>query len=705
MGTSGWSGSRSLGVVVVLPFALVTMLGGTGFGTGGQDQRAETARATNATYFNDASTPGADPFVLRDESSGQYFAYSTEGADAGYQFAIYRSPDLVTWQRLPGGALDMGDGRQWGHDWFWAPEVYHNTASGLYFLFYSARMRDGIAEHFRYPDFEEASKIGVAVADSPAGPFRNIADDPIDYYPYDPEYHDVNLIMDETQKKPPATLEEGRTAPLGTYLPFIDPNVFFDQGRVYLYFSRNAYRNWVWDHDLGKYVEESNIYAVELTGDWWNDPTGRTMPSIQPRYRDANGAPDDPPGVRKDGFTPILNYGTDKQAWENAHVNDYAETHGEKKDRRWEEGSTTIKATRKDGRPLYFLTYSANNYENRFYGVGYAVSDSPLGPWRKSAANPVLAQSEGKGMYSTGHGGVIASPDGSELYYVHHGRASVATSRRLYTERMHIDADTPSLTIEQSTADEPIPSGVAPYELTTNRSVIDLADGQGRLDWTVRVGSGAAMDLSNLLNRVVAQLDPADAARLDQRPDHATLTGRPSGVAALTLGYQRHRADGTYLDVDDVGRGPVVRTVPVTSCTSRVVARELPSLEVTEGVTCLEGATVTGPVRVAPGATLVAVDTLIDGPVVARGAEAVWLSGGEVAGPVDISDTTGGVRLDGVRIAGTVSLRDNRGSRPVVVADSVVGGSLVCSGNAPEPTDLDRPNTVRGTARGQCADL
>lgn len=173
----------------------------------------------------------------------------------------------------------------------------------------------------------------------------------------------------------------------------------------------------------------------------------------------------------------------------------------------------------------------------------------------------------------------------------------------------------------------------------------------------------------------------------------------------MTLRYQRHRADGTYLDVDDVGRGPVVGTVPVTSCTSGVAARELPSLEVTEGVTCLEGVTVSGPVRVAPGATLVAVDTVIEGPVVARGAEAVWLSGGEVAGPVEVSDTTGGVHLDGVRIAGTVSLRDNRGSRPVVVADSVVGGSLVCSGNAPAPTDLDRPNTVRGTARGQCADL
>ena len=129
-------------------------------------------------------------------------------------------------------------------------------------------------EAFAYADFEEACKIGVAVSETPEGPFHIIDDEPIDYYPYDPDYYDVNLIMDEKQMKPPASLEEGMTAPKGTYIPTIDANVFFDDdGRMYLYYSRNAYRNWVWDEDLGKYIEESNIYAVELNTDWWDDPT------------------------------------------------------------------------------------------------------------------------------------------------------------------------------------------------------------------------------------------------------------------------------------------------------------------------------------------------------------------------------------------------------------------------------------------------
>jgi hypothetical protein len=523
--------------------------------------------ATDATYHNNAATPGADPFVLFDEPSGYYYAYSTEGADDGYNFAIYRSPDLATWEHLPGGALRTGQDGDWAHDWFWAPEVYHNPRTGLYFLFYAGRMNRGVAEHFRYPDFEEASKVGVAVSRSPAGPFHDIAEAPLDYYPYDPAYHDVNLIMDATQKKPPATLAEGQTAPLGTYLPFIDPNVFFDaDGRIYLYYSRNAYRNWVWDDDLGKYIEESNIYAVELTGDWWTDPTGATMPAIAPAYRDANLAPDDPAGTRKDGFVPILNYGSDKQEWENAHVDDYANTGGAKKDRRWAEGSTTLRTVDAQGQPLYYLTYSANNFENEFYGVGYATSRGPLGPWRKSTANPILSQDPAKGLYSTGHGSVVDSPSGGEHYYVHHGRPSTTSPRALYTSALDIGA---GLAIRSSTADEPLPAGVGPLRLRTDDRLLRTSPGRP-VTTTAHVVSapGAEFDLANPMNRVRATLRPADAGTVTVTGNQVTVTTTRPGRAVLTVVYQRELAAGGYRDVANTRPHlsvPVHVTIPVIS--------------------------------------------------------------------------------------------------------------------------------------------
>ncbi|MFR9731724.1 glycoside hydrolase family 43 protein [Saccharopolyspora sp. MS10] len=545
--------SRVRGLLFVLPMLLVAGVPGAAAGSHG---------SSDATYFNDAAFPAADPFVLRDPGSGDYFAYSTGGADPGFEFAIYRSPDLVTWRRLPGGALPVGARHEWGRDWFWAPEVYHNPATGRYFLFYSARLREGVAEHFGHADFEEPSKVGVAVADSPAGPFRDIAPGPIDYYPYDPDYHDVNLLMDAEQKKPPETLEEGLTAPLGTYVPHIDPNVVFDEGRIYLFFSRNAYRNWVWDRELGKYVEESNICAVELTRDWWDDPAGATMPRIAPSYVDANRDPGDSPGVRKDGFTRILDYGSDPQPWENAHVHDYEESGGARKDRRWAEGSTVVRAATEDGRARYYLTYSANNFASANYGVGYAVADHPLGPWRKSPANPVLAQRPRQHLFSTGHGSVIASPDERELYYVHHGRSSAESERRLHTSRLRLDPDRDRLRIDGTTRDRPVPSGVAPYSLIADRTEVGMAGGRGEIGWRVGTASGSALPLENPLNRVWPRVAPGSGLRVRAEPDGAVLLGRPAAGARLSLEYQRRRADGSYATVHQ-GGDPVAISVPV----------------------------------------------------------------------------------------------------------------------------------------------
>lgn len=539
------------------------------------------AGRSDATYYNDAAFPAADPYVLHDKPSGYYYVYSTDGARTGsdgtrYAFGIYRSADLVTWERLPGGALPLNEPNRWGRDWFWAPEVYHNAETGKYFLFYSARQRDNVQRDFGYADFEEPSKVGVAVADSPAGPFVTLSGGPLDYFPYDPDYHDVNLIMDAAQRKPPATLAEGRTAPLGTYIPFIDPNVFFDaDGRIYLYFSRNAYRNWVWDTDLGKYIEESNIYAVELTRDWWDDPTGQTKPAITAEYRDANRRPGAPAGARRDGYVPILSYAGDKQAWENAHVNDYARTGGANKDRRWAEGSTTVRRVLGRGsrrRVVYYLTYSANNFANEYYGVGYATAPTPLGPWRKFDGNPILSQDPALPEYSTGHGSIAFSPDGRQAFYVHHGRPTTSSSRRLYTDELLLsgngnDADgVPILAIDAATGDRPVPSGVAPYRMTPDIGRVTAEVGEPvTVSVTVRSASGAALALANPLNRLRFSIDHPQRATVEQLgPGTVRITPLRPGGAVVRAVYQRRRASGEYVDVH-AGGAPVSTSIVVAA--------------------------------------------------------------------------------------------------------------------------------------------
>lgn len=515
--------------------------------------------SSNASYYNSASIRAADPYVLYDSSSGYYYAYTTDGADRGYYFGIYRSPDLVTWEKASAGAIPSTDPNQWGDDWFWAPECYHNEKTGKYFLFYAARMRDkeDVAAHFEHEDFEEACKVGVAVSDSPAGPFYNIAPNPIEYYPYDPDYHDVNQIMDSTQMNPPATKEEGEEAPLGVYLPFIDPNVFFDDDATYLYYSRNAYRNWVWDEDLGKYIEESNIYAVKIDRDWFDDPTGTTMPQIDPAYVDSNDDEENPSERRRDGFVPIINYGSDKQSWENAHVDDYTTYNGGKKNRRWAEGSTTF-TKEANGKKVYYITYSCNNYENEHYGVGYATAESPLGPFKKYENNPIIHEIPEESMYSTGHGSFITTPE-DETYYVYHGRNSTTAGRTMFTSLVTMDDSmvdengNPVIQVDETTADRPVPKGTEATTIQLSVAKADLAaDVETDVYVTVHNQTGARFPLENAGNKLnFVASDGLTVTADEANPYHFVVKGTKSGTVTFT--YQRKKSDGSFYDVQKDG--------------------------------------------------------------------------------------------------------------------------------------------------------
>lgn len=78
---------------------------------------------------------------------------------------------------------------------------------------------------------------------------------------------------------------------------------------------------------------------------------------------------------------------------------------------------------------LYYLFYSANDFRNIDYAVGYATSTSPFGPWTKYAGNPVLSR-KNTGQNGSGHGDLFAG-EGGTLYYVFHTHTSaVSVGRR-----------------------------------------------------------------------------------------------------------------------------------------------------------------------------------------------------------------------------------------------------------------------------------
>ena len=172
--------------------------------------------------FNTIRLPftAADPFIMC-AKDGTYYLYCTTEDETGLNgmgFPVRASRDLIHWEDR-GFALSSETAR-WGTGNFWAPECYE--FGGKYYLFYSADWKEnptGALENFR---------IGVAVSDTPEGPFEDISDKPI----FDPGY------------------------------PIIDANVLHEDGRFYLYYSRCCY-----EHNIDG-LEESWIYGVELKPDF-----------------------------------------------------------------------------------------------------------------------------------------------------------------------------------------------------------------------------------------------------------------------------------------------------------------------------------------------------------------------------------------------------------------------------------------------------
>jgi len=71
---------------------------------------------------------------------------------------------------------------------------------------------------------------------------------------------------------------------------------------------------------------------------------------------------------------------------------------------------------------LYYLLYTANHFRSVDYSMGYALSKSPTGPWKKFARNPILkATADIKGP---GNGMVVSSPSGGELIFVYHAHCA-----------------------------------------------------------------------------------------------------------------------------------------------------------------------------------------------------------------------------------------------------------------------------------------
>lgn len=182
-----------------------------------------------------------DPFVLH-ASDGKYYLYATSffPADGKEGFNVWQSADLSDWG-APRQCYAAG-GRSFGYKDFWAPEV--TERGGRFYMHYSARWKKN-----------DSLRIGVAVADSPLGPF-------VDVYDQAPMF------------------DFGYAA--------IDGHVFSDDdGKIYFYYSRDCSENTVGGR------HESHIYVADMQGDLASVSSPRKLfgPSLPYETREGANMP------------------------------------------------------------------------------------------------------------------------------------------------------------------------------------------------------------------------------------------------------------------------------------------------------------------------------------------------------------------------------------------------------------------------------
>lgn len=350
---------NKLSIAIVLIYLLI-----------GCTSNSKNENSESVAYKNPLPVEFGDPYILS-ASDGKYYMYGTGGTENG--FVAYSSENLADWS-LEGAVYSGNQANSWTLKNYWAPEVYE--IDNKYYMFFSADWKVNPTNEL------ENFRIGVAVSDSPIGPFVEISDTPL----FDPGY------------------------------PIIDANILQHEGKTYMYYSRCCYKHpvesevadWARAEGLFDEIEESWVYGVELSNDF-TTVIGEPVLLLQPPSEMSNS----------------------QTEWESRSV-----TSGEV-NRRWTEGSFAFEHEGK-----IYMMYSANFFGGEHYAVGYAVSDNPLGPFEKATDNPVLEKNTLKGgeVTGTGHNMVFWSKDNNKMYTVYHGRTEKTGNERVvFIDEMRID--------------------------------------------------------------------------------------------------------------------------------------------------------------------------------------------------------------------------------------------------------------------------
>lgn len=370
----------------------------------GSDEPADWTPLVTTNLSPHTTAGYGDPAVLKTPDGYYLVATSNDGADA---FPILFSTDLENWEHK-GFIFPKGEAPAWsavgkGIGDFWAPEMA--KVGDEYWLVFTARKRNNVLA------------IGLAKANHPLGPWRDLGAPLLDGFGYD--------TAEKVGEKSHAVMTGG----------VIDSHIFIDDnGSRYLFWKRDT--NGVWPRLLASLLGRK----PELVDQLFLDPADRKTATIAAALLPF--AQTRRPMERFFFMQPLIEAVLDN--WQHVKavlvhepeasliyeamstpiygqlLSENGELLGEptlvlENDQEWEghliEGPWV---TRQAGR--YWLFYAGNDFGTPAYGIGVAVSDSPLGPYVKQS-EPLLKSKPN--WWGPGHASVAPGLDDKPQLFFH----------------------------------------------------------------------------------------------------------------------------------------------------------------------------------------------------------------------------------------------------------------------------------------------
>ena len=355
--------------------------------TGGdKDANGNPVYNTELFYSNSLKQGGADPQVLDDTArSGYYYLFTTTGS-----FHTMRSKDLAVWEDVGPTFMQRqsDEVRRATKDCLWAPEVIYDAEAdngeggkGLYYMFFSATPEGDGKVKAGKGVVNDCALYNMYVATSlkPDGPYTMVNFEGKHHYNTEAG-KTLNMTEADELTDKYAWTKEGDTYYEAAFPHYYAKYCLFSPDDLYKFNQKQGVRHeegMIWSSGYFGNIDPHPF--VDKDGNKWlycnlSRPTGIMVVKMTdwttPDWSEAE-------------IITIDRYYTVEQWREDRKNNTTVNAGVSYEEQSCNEGPHVIYHEDKNGRGLYYLTFSVNDYATSKYSVAMAVSKNPKGPFRK----------------------------------------------------------------------------------------------------------------------------------------------------------------------------------------------------------------------------------------------------------------------------------------------------------------------------------